>query len=115
MKKIYNNILLIFLVGIMSYGCQSVSDGLSLKKKENSQQFLIEKKQPLVMPPDFEKLPEPGSLSVGENKKNDNEDNTEIDLQKIIESSKSNKQNSSDINILSSEIEKKINEKLNKN
>ena len=67
------------------------------------------------MPPDFEKLPEPGSLSDGENKKVNTEDNTDIDLQKIIESSKSNKQNSSDINILSSEIEKKINEKLNKN
>tara|TARA_B100001057_G_C22459160_1_gene798150 strand:+ start:368 stop:715 length:348 start_codon:yes stop_codon:yes gene_type:complete len=115
MKKIYNNIFFIILVGIMSYGCQSVSDGLSLKKKENSQQFLIEKKQPLVMPPDFEKLPEPGSLSVNEDKKDNSEDDTDIDLQKIIESSKSNKQNSSNTNILSSEIEKKINEKLNKN
>ena len=99
----------------MSYGCQSVSDGLSLKKKENSQQFLIEKKQPLVIPPDFEKLPKPGSLSVNEDKKDNSEDDTDIELQKIIESSKSNKQNSSNTNILSSEIEKKINEKINKN
>ena len=45
MKKIYNNIFFIILVGIMSYGCQSVSDGLSLKKKKKKSKVLNWKKK----------------------------------------------------------------------
>ena len=41
--------------------CQSVVDGISMKKKNNTDQFLIEKKSPLVLPPDFDELPEPAS------------------------------------------------------
>ena len=33
----------------------------SMKKKNNTDQFLIEKKSPLVLPPDFDELPEPAS------------------------------------------------------
>ena len=40
-------------------GCGGVVDGLSLKKKNNTDQFLIQKKDPLVLPPNFEKLPDP--------------------------------------------------------
>ena len=29
------------------------------KKVENSDEFLVEKKNPLIMPPDFQDLPEP--------------------------------------------------------
>ena len=41
--------------------CQSIVDGISMKKKNNADQFLIEKKSPLVLPPDFDELPEPAS------------------------------------------------------
>ena len=47
-------ILLIFLTS-----CQSVKDGLSGRKGNNSDEFLVKKKSALVLPPDFEKLPEP--------------------------------------------------------
>ena len=77
MKKI--NIFLILFMALVITSCQSVKNALTGAKQENSDEFLVQKKNPLTMPPDFEKLPEPGSLSVGENKKNDNEDNTEID------------------------------------
>lgn len=112
MKKKIKSFLFLVLVSSILYGCQSVSDGLTLKKKENSQQFLIEKKQPLVMPPDFDELPEPGSINPKNEKQNISNQN--LDLNKLIKSSSKDIKNSSDKKSISSELEKKISEELNK-
>ena len=54
--KIIKNILLIITVSLFIYSCE----GFKLKKKSTSgEEFLIEKKDPLILPPDFSKLPEP--------------------------------------------------------
>ena len=52
-----------FLISIFFIlsACQSVKDGLAGNKNENSDEFLIEKKNPLEMPPDFGELPKPKS------------------------------------------------------
>jgi len=50
--------LLVFLL-IFLNSCQSIKDGLTGKKRENSDEFLVEKKNPLELPPDFGKLPIP--------------------------------------------------------
>ena len=60
MKNFYKFIILSLMVLILT-SCQSVVDGISMKKKNNTDQFLIEKKSPLVLPPDFDELPEPAS------------------------------------------------------
>ena len=39
--------------------CTTVKDGLTMKKKSNSDEFLIEKKNPLIMPPSYGDLPKP--------------------------------------------------------
>jgi hypothetical protein len=36
-----------------------VKEGFTNQKKNNSDEFLVEKKSPLVMPPDYDALPEP--------------------------------------------------------
>ena len=56
MKKI-NFYLIIFSIFFTS--CQSIKDGLSGRKTENSDEFSVKKKNPLVMPPKFMELPEP--------------------------------------------------------
>ena len=56
MKKI-SLYLIIFSIFLTS--CQSIKDGLSGRKAENSDEFLVKKKNPLVMPPKFMELPEP--------------------------------------------------------
>ena len=56
MKKI-SFYLIIFSVFLTS--CQSIKDGLSGRKSENSDEFLVKKKNPLVMPPKFMELPKP--------------------------------------------------------
>ena len=59
--KIYKLLpLLLFL-----YSCGSVGEALQGKKRsDQGDEFLIDKKNPLTMPPDFNKLPEPGEASV---------------------------------------------------
>ena len=51
--------LFLLLIIISLYSCQSVKDALSGKKYESSDEFLVIKKNPLVLPPDFNTLPEP--------------------------------------------------------
>jgi len=99
------------LFSLFLFSCTSVKDGLTLKKKGNTEQFLIEKKKPLIMPPDFDDLPQPGNLDV-ENERVENDSN-ELDLDTLIQNSK--KSNGKNINDeISSEIQKKIDKKLQK-
>ena len=44
--------------------------GFESQRKNSTDEFLVEKKQPLVMPPDFEKLPIPN-----QNQKNSQQEN----------------------------------------
>ena len=68
-------------------GCQSVKDGLEGTKKSNSDEFLVEKKSPLLMPPNFNELPIPKSESILENNQND-------EIKKLITRSDKNSSNS---------------------
>ena len=53
-------LLLLFL-----YSCGSLGEALQGKKRsDQGDEFLIDKKNPLVMPPDFDKLPKPGEASI---------------------------------------------------
>jgi len=55
-----NNILKIFTVSLFLFSCSGGLEGFKLKRKSLSgDEFLIEKKDPLVLPPDFSKLPNP--------------------------------------------------------
>ena len=61
MRKIkLNLILLIVLLPLLTF-CGGVRDALEGKKRsEQSDEFLVKKKNPLQMPPDMNKLPTPG-------------------------------------------------------
>ena len=74
MKKIkLNLILLITLVPLLTF-CGGVRDALEGKKRsEQSDEFLVEKKNPLQMPPDINKLPMPGDDLELTNQSNNNE------------------------------------------
>ena len=53
----YSIFLLIFL--FLLSGCQDVKKGFSGKNIDQGEEFLVIKKNPLVVPPDFEKMPLP--------------------------------------------------------
>ena len=102
MIKILSLLLILFLSA-----CTSVKDSLTLKKKSTADEFLVEKKNPLVMPPDYGKLPQPGT---GETNQNAENDDTSDEVEKLL----SNKDNSNSKNQKksSSSIEKLILEKI---
>ena len=50
--------ILIAIVVLFS-SCSSLKEGFTNQKKNNSDEFLVEKKSPLVMPPDYNELPIP--------------------------------------------------------
>ena len=88
MKKI-NLFVIIFLLFFTS--CQSIKDGLSGKKNENSDEFLVQKKNPLVIPPNFMELPSPED-EVYEDELTKLEDETKIEnLLKIVDDTQTSK------------------------
>ena len=104
MKKIkLNLILLIALVPLLTF-CGGVRDALEGKKSsEQSDEFLVKKKNPLQMPPDMNKLPTPGDdLEIKSQTKN----NEIKDLLKIKENN--NTESTSSGSDLLNNMKKKI-------
>ena len=68
MKKIFK--LTTIIISILALNsCGTISEGFSSQKKNSIDEFLVEKKSPLVMPPDFNELPLPQQTNqVIENK-----------------------------------------------
>ena len=58
MKKFKINTLIV-LSFIFLQSCGTIKEGFSSQKKNSSDEFLVEKKSPLVMPPNFDELPSP--------------------------------------------------------
>ena len=98
--------LLILLLFI--YSCGSVGEALQGKKRsDQGDEFLIDKKNPLTMPPDFYKLPEPGEASIKSTKDIESDQSNIKDLLKksdIEEDASSSEQSTS----IESSILKKI-------
>ena len=100
MKKFF--VYLLFLNLLIA--CESAREGFTLKKKDNSDEFLVEKKNPLVMPPSYEDLPKPEDFqSKTLNKK-------EEEFEKIINNSKNVK---TKVNTKKTSIEQSVIEKIN--
>ena len=86
---------------------QQLNNVLQIKKKSSTDEFLVEKKSPLIMPPEFNELPIP------ENNNQNSEKNEEIDIKKLI----TNNENSSTENISNqnTNFENSILEKIKNN
>ena len=79
----YFKIFIFFQLILFLYSCSSIKEGFTNQKKSSSDEFLVEKKSPLVMPPDYNDLPVPdqnmATVETNENKikdlvtKNENE------------------------------------------
>tara|TARA_X000000950_G_scaffold178696_1_gene216838 strand:+ start:249 stop:557 length:309 start_codon:yes stop_codon:yes gene_type:complete len=63
------NIYLLLLISFLIVSCGGIRDAgkvLRNEKVKTTDEFLVKKRNPLVLPPDFEKIPEPGSISQKE-------------------------------------------------
>ena len=64
MNKFFKISKLFFFL-LFIYSCGSVGEALQGKKRsDQGDEFLIDKKNPLAMPPDFDNLPKPGEAIV---------------------------------------------------
>ena len=73
--------------------CQSAKDAFTLKKKPSGDEFLVEKKSPLVLPPEYGELPTPNKDKIINKKVEENEikvllTNDDISLDNTIKNSK---------------------------
>ena len=107
-KNNYPIFLLIFL--FLFSGCQDVKKGFSGKKIDQGEEFLVIKKNPLVVPPDFEKMPIPRS-----EKENSNpikvENNQDSDFKKLLKTQDQNI-DVSETRESTGDLEKKIIDKI---
>ena len=93
----YFKLLIFFQLILFLYSCSTAKEGFTNQKKSGSDEFLVEKKSPLVMPPDYNDLPVPDenkeTEETNENKikdlvtKNENENNNSEDGNLDIEQS----------------------------
>ena len=92
-------------IAIILSSCGTIRDGFSNQKKNNSDEFLVEKKSPLVMPPDYNELPIPNEEKIEKETK---------DIKSLITKSKQEEINE-DLNKKNSSFESSILKKIKKN
>ena len=103
MKKIYKFPAIVVLILVLN-SCGTLKEGFSSQKKNSIDEFLVQKKSPLVMPPDFNELPLPQQT----NQVTDNREKTDLKslLIKNKETGSDNQNTNQNINFENSIIEK---------
>ena len=89
-------------LGLLIFSCGTIKDGFTNQKKNSSDEFLVEKKSPLVMPPEFNELPKPRN----EITQNNLEDNKIEKLLNSSEKSKISETSGDNVNLEQSLLEK---------
>ena len=109
MKKYNYPIFLLFFLLLFS-GCQDVKKGFSEKKIDQGEEFLVIKKNPLVVPPDFEKMPVPKN-EIEKSSSIKVENNQDSDFKKLLKTQDQNV-DVSDSKENTGDLEKKIIDKI---
>ena len=92
MKKIFITIIIFTFL----YSCSGLNDAGKVLRNEkitNNDEFLVEKRKPLILPPDYNKLPVPGSA----NKKSNSGDQNIKKILKVPEENQIKKNKSSSL------------------
>ncbi len=90
MRKIRLLILIsTLLVALQS--CASIKEGFRSQKKNSTDEFLVEKKSPLVMPPEYNELPIP---KIDEDEDNIESKDSSNKIEKLITNNDAKKDNS---------------------
>ena len=99
MFRIYLLLLICFLTSCSSFN--EAGKILRNEKITTNDEFLVKKKEPLILPPDYKKMPVPDSVLK--------ENNEKEKIKKILKAPKENKKNTN-----SSSIEESIINQINK-
>ena len=80
-KKIIYIVVLIFFVTSCADTFSSVKRGLTGSKADSGDEFMVRKKDPLILPPDFENLPTPDERILAVEEVSIFEDKLEISIE----------------------------------
>ena len=108
MIKKYKFLILPGLLSLFISSCGSVQKALDPERKNNSEEFLVEKKSPLSIPPNFDELPIP------QDKNKDNQDQSK-GIELLITENNKNKKEISDTENSDTDFEKSILDKIKNN
>ena len=108
MKK-FNFISFILITFLILPSCQTLKKGFQSQKKNSTDEFLVEKKSPLVMPPEFSKLPNPEVVDKETQEFQNN------DIKKLITNNENLESTSSNSTKNNQNFENSILEKIRKN
>ena len=100
MKK-FKILISFYLILLFLNSCGTIKKGFENPKKNSSDEFLVEKKSPLVMPPEFDELPIPNTQKNNESAKDSN-------IKKMISEKKSEKNK----DVLNEDLEGSILDKI---
>ena len=102
MKKI--NILILFFIFLYSCGgLKEAGKVIRNEKVKTTDEFLVKKRNPLVLPPNYEEIPKPGSIK-------ESKQNEEDKLKKILKAPEKKKIPSGNSSSTENSILKKISE-----
>ena len=103
----FKKLILIFISAAFLYSCTGAKDALQGKKRsEQSDEFLVEKKNPLELPPDYGELPMPaGQEQATSNTVENNDIKSILDIDTKVEENITGQTNNS--------VEQLILEKIN--
>ena len=106
----FKNLIIITVFSILVYACSGAKDALQGKKRsEQSDEFLVEKKSPLELPPDFSDLPKPNDQKNQESA----EENNETEVKNILKIETNEESSEETNNQQNGSLEKLILEKIN--
>ena len=106
----FKKIIILLSTLLFLISCTNAKDALQGKKRsEKSDEFLVEKKNPLTVPPDIDELPVP--LDQEDQVKTD--DQEDVNIKKVLKIDENKDINSENDNENQNSLEKSILEKIN--
>ena len=104
----YKFLISIAIVSLFFSSCSTVKEAFDPQRKNSSEEFLVEKKSPLSMPPNFEELPIP------QNNNDESEDQSQ-DIKLLITENDKSKNQSIEMESSDKNFEKLILDKIKNN
>ena len=106
----FKKIIIFLFLMLFLFSCSGAKDALQGKKRsDNSDEFLVEKKNPLTVPPDIDELPVP----LDQEEQDQTESQEDVDIKKVLKIDENQDTNVESNNENQNSLEKSILEKIN--
>ena len=104
--KKFKILIIIWISSLFLFSCNTVKKAFDPERKNSSEEFLVEKKMPLSMPPDFNELPIP---------RNDNVKKEDKDIKLLITDKEKNTNKTNKNEIINKDFEEFMLDKIKNN